>query len=144
MSRENVEVVRQALLRVDPTGRFRFNVLDDTVQDGLLELLDDQVEFYEDPRFPEAGVYRGIASVREYFNSFKASFDRFDFEIEEIIDAGEDRVLWLVSQYARGAASGVEIALRTGWVLTVRNGKVIHVRPYAECEEALKALGLQV
>lgn len=143
MSEQNVEILRQGLLSVDPTGRFRFNILDQETQDALLSLWDDEVEFEEDPRFPEAGTYRGRAAVAAYFDSFKASFERFEFEVEDIIDAGEDRALMLVRESVRGLGSGVDTQMTSGWIMRIRDGKVVRVRPYVERQEALEAAGLR-
>jgi ketosteroid isomerase-like protein len=143
MSEHEVEILRQGLLSVDPTGRFRFDILDAEVQDALLSLWDDDVEFEEDPRFPEAGIYRGRAAVAAYFDSFKSLFETFDFEVEDIIDAGDDRVLMLVRESVRGLGSGVDTQMRSGWIMRIRDGKVVRVRPYVEREEALQAAGLR-
>ena len=143
MSEQIVETLRQGLLAIDPTGTFRFDVLDQETQDALLSLWDEDVEFEEDPRFPEAGTYRGRAAVGAYFDSFKASFEKFEFVVEDILDAGDDRLLMLVWEYVRGLGSGVDTEMRSGWILWIRDGKVVRVRAYIDREEALPAAGLQ-
>lgn len=135
--------MQQALLEIDPTGRFRFDILDQETLHTLLLLWDEAVEFEEDPRFPEAKLYRGRDAVGEYFDSFKSSFERFDFDVEDIVDAGDDRVLMLVREWVRGIGSGADAQMESGWVLTVRDGKVVRVRPYLDRQEALQAVGLQ-
>ena len=137
MSRENVEVVRQVL------GGMSAEVADDrsAVHDFVDRLAPD-VEFEEDPRFPEAGTYRGREELRRYYEQFVAQFDRYRFDVEDVIDAGEDKVLVCLHLEGRGKGGGAEFDTRAGWVYTVRDGQVVRIRPYFYRAEEIEALGL--
>jgi ketosteroid isomerase-like protein len=45
--------------------------------------------------------------------------------------------------HARGRGSGLEIDSRTGWVCTVRRGKLVRAEGFLDEADALEAAGLQ-
>ena len=59
MSQENVEAFRNVIKAINERGA-----------DARLDLLDAEVEFREDPTFPEAQVYRGRGAVVRNFREF--------------------------------------------------------------------------
>src|SRR5687767_7153799 len=115
MSQENVEIVRRVL------GAMSVDATDHGTVDAFVDRLVPDIEFEEDPRFPEAGTYRGRSEVRRYFRQFSAEFDRFHFTVEDVVEAGEDAVLVCLRIRGRGKDSGAEFDLRSGWVYTVRD-----------------------
>src|SRR5919197_5745231 len=122
MSEENVEVVWGVI-----DGR-RFDVTEPDVPEAFVERLDPEVEFEEDPSFPEAGVYRGRSEVLRYFKNFTAEFEQFVFEVEDVKVAGEDGVLLCLHQTGRGKGSGAEFDFQSAWLFTVRDGRVVRIR----------------
>src|SRR2546430_6998192 len=75
MSQENVEAFREVIKAINERGA-----------DARLDLLDAEIEFREDPKFPDAQVYRGRDEVVRNFREFTASFDYYRFEIEDLRD----------------------------------------------------------
>jgi ketosteroid isomerase-like protein len=146
MSEEAVEVARllfeEASRVKDPSGR-RLDALDRETLAVAFDYYDPEVEIHEDPRFPEAGVYRGIDAVADYFSQFTESFDEFSFEAEDFIDLGDDRVLFLFRLRTRGKGSGATADARPGWIYTIRGRKVVRVEAYLDRGEALAAAGLR-
>jgi len=132
MSQDNVEAMRRFVEAVNEGGA-----------DADLDLLDPEVEFHEDPTFPEATIYRGRDAVVDNFREFTASFDGYRFEIEDVREAGGDRVLAVFHEHARGRASGLDVHRRSGWVATFRDGKVLHVEIYLAPADAFEAVGLR-
>ena len=55
-----------------------------------------------------ATVYRGREEVVHNFREFTASFEYYRFEIEELRDAGGDKVTAVLREQARGKASGFD------------------------------------
>jgi ketosteroid isomerase-like protein len=84
-------------------------------------------------------VYHGSDALRAYFKQFSGEFEPFGWEAEEVLDAGEDRVLLLIRVRGRGKTSGAEFETRGGWLLTVRGGTAFQVDAYLERREALEA-----
>jgi ketosteroid isomerase-like protein len=137
MSEENVEIVWGVI-----DGR-RVDVTQPDVPEAFVERLDPEVEFEEDPSFPEAGVYRGRSEVLRYFKNFTAEFEQFVFEVEDMKVVGGDGVLVCLRQTGRGKGSGAEFDFQSAWLFTVRDGGVVRIRAYLDQAEALEAAGLR-
>ena len=130
MSEENVEVVRalnDAFNQGDAATAFR--------------LLDPDVQSESHGALGGDREYRGHSGVLELMGTFWQSFENPRSEIEECIASGDDVVL-AVRIKGRGKASGVEVDAITGQVLTLRDGKVVRWKVYADRAGALEAAGL--
>jgi ketosteroid isomerase-like protein len=132
MSAANVELVRgmcEAFARRDWHG-------------GLEPLAADiewDMSTYED--WIDPGVTRGTAAVQEFFRTFLGTWEEYEIEFERFFDAG-DEVLVIVRDRGRGKASGALVERRWAQLWTVRDGKVVRFRPYAEPQAGLEAAGL--
>lgn len=129
MSQELVERVRRGFDRFAETG--------EAGGPGLhpdLEVFDHDIP---DARSP----YRGAAGFNEWLSDFGAAWDRFDMEIERLIDAG-DRVVSLFRLRAVGAGSRAVVERRDGIVWTFRDDKLFRVDYFNDQGEALEAVGL--
>jgi ketosteroid isomerase-like protein len=87
------------------------------------------------------GMRRGFEEVRDAWLTWFQAFEQVDFEIEELVEAG-DKVVALIRARARGRESGVVIDQRLPSVWTVRGGRVVRVRGYREAGDARDAAGL--
>jgi ketosteroid isomerase-like protein len=132
MSQQNVDAFRAVIGAINERGA-----------DADLELLDREIEFREDPEFPGAQVYRGRDEVVRNFREFTASFDYYRFEIEDLRDAGEDKVVAVLHEQARGKASGLKVDRRSGWVTTFRDGKVLSFEIYLDPANAVEAAAMR-
>jgi ketosteroid isomerase-like protein len=131
MSQENVDAFRGVIEAINERGP----------EAGIL--FDAEIEFREDPEFPDAQVYRGRDEVVRNFREFTASFEYYRFEIEDLRDAGGDKVIAVLREQARGKASGLEVDRQSGWVATFRDGKVLSFEIYLDPADALDAAGLR-
>jgi ketosteroid isomerase-like protein len=136
MSRENIEVVDRTI------GGRRLSGTDQTTIAAFVDRLDPNVEYEEDPAFPEAAVYSGRDDVLGYYRQFIAEFQELRFEVEELVDAGGDGVLALLRMHGRGKGSGAAFDFRPAWVFRVHDGRVVRIRAYLDRAEALRATGL--
>ena len=145
MSEEAVEAARwvfQEASRVtDPAGRV-LNARNGEALAVVFAAFDPEIELREDPRFPEAGTYRGVEAVRRYLEQFTETFDEFLLEAEDFVDIGDDRVLFLFRLRMRGAGSGATVEARPGWIHTIRDGKAMRIETYLDRDEALAAAGI--
>ena len=123
MSIENVEIVRR--------------MLDDYVN-GEFELalvaFSDDVEW--ETRVGER--FRGPEGVAEAVRRWTGAWADFEFDVQELIDAG-DCVVMVLRQVGRGKGSGAPVEMTMGWLYTLHDGKIIGVRMFADREEALAA-----
>ncbi len=133
MSQENVELIRLLAERINAG----------TVEDEL-ELIHPDLELFPPEDEPEArsGVYRGRKGWREYSAFWDESFDQYNVEADEYIDAGEYVVV--VGQVrATGRASGAQVESPAVWLWRVRDGMGIEFREYGTKEQALEAAGMR-
>jgi ketosteroid isomerase-like protein len=134
MSQANVDLVRTTF---DETRR-----RGDSTPRNLAEYFDPEVEFHEDPRLPEAGIYRGFKEVLDYWEQFIENFDEFVFEAEDFVDIGGARVLVLLIITTRGRGSSANVTMRIAWIVTVREARITRIEAFADRAEALEAVGL--
>lgn len=131
MSRENVAVVRHIVEALDA----------DDLEAALGHMHPD-VEFHEDPHFPESGVYRGRAAIAAYARQFQDAWAEFDYELRDAFEAG-NRVVAVLHIRGQGKLSGAELDVEGGWVWTIRDGQAVRCDAYLHLDEALEAVGLQ-
>jgi ketosteroid isomerase-like protein len=133
MSQENVEVVLQGI-----------EALNRRDVDAFVALGSPDVEWEDSVFWSEhARIYTGEAELREWFNQVVLEpWDSIHFEVEEITEAGDDRVFFGGLLTTRGKGSGVETQVR-GWsVVWITNGKITRRQVSLDRAEALEAAGL--
>ena len=131
MSVSNVELLR---LAVDAANHRDVATLD--------AIWSEQAEFHSTFAASEGRVFRGRQGTRDYFATLGEVFDDMRVEIEEITEAGADRLMVVVRVTGRGKGSGVNVEQRNGQVWTFVRGKVARVDSFMSRAEALKAAGL--
>ena len=86
-------------------------------------------------------IYHGHEGVRQYWRETLSAFGEIDFEVTELIDAG-DQVLAVIREREVGRASGVPVETTHTAVLTLSGGKIIQVQMFDDPEQAREAAGL--
>ena len=130
MSQKDVDVVRQlqeAFLGAEP--------------ERALAFLDPSVEFDARAR-PDGKVWSGLEGVRQAMAEWGESWDDWEIETEDYLDAGAGNVLLLWRERGRGRGSGLTVDGRGANLFTVRNGKVVHIRVFTNQRESLEAVGI--
>jgi ketosteroid isomerase-like protein len=91
-----------------------------------------------------AGVsgYRGHDGIRRWWREMSETWEDASTEVHEVRPVG-DEVLASVTLRARGKASGAVVAAPFFQVGTIRNGKIVRQRDFADRAEALEAAGLR-
>ena len=92
---------------------------------------------------PDGAVHVGRDALVDVVRSWRAAWDDYEIEAEEVLDAGGDRVAALLRETGRGRGGGVELTNRFAQVATLRNGRIVHTMVYGVPEEALEAVGLR-
>jgi ketosteroid isomerase-like protein len=92
--------------------------------------------------WPDASQYFGPEGFNEFIAKWSEAFDEFEQNVEEVIDAGDQDVVSILSQRARPRGSGSWVHLRFAVIWTVREGKLTRGRVFRTAEEALAAAGL--
>ena len=131
MSRENVEVVaasyRQFAVTQQPAGLAPDLVLDLRTFQG----------------WPDEKEYRGLDGFMEFLTKWREPYDEWDFELEDVVDAADERVVAVGRQRGRLKGAGSWVELRFGTVNTVAGGLIRRMEVFATPAEALEAVGLR-
>jgi ketosteroid isomerase-like protein len=144
MAEGNVEIVRRTFeiaLRagVDPGAAF-----DQCVSEGLLA---SNVEWRGGARAGQAaaGVENAVGrdEYLEMTSRFTENFEDFVYEVEEIIDAGNDRVVALTRASGLGRRSGALVEMRMAQVYWLETGRIVRVVPFLDRDDALESVGLR-
>lgn len=132
MSSENVEVVRGTQVAFNQRGL-----------DGLCESFHpDIVHRAIEGAVDDAGEMHGIDAIRGYYQDWIDMFDDLATEVDEVRDAGGDRVVARLRTHGRAKLSGIATEIDYAVVYRVRDGLIVESREYAELEQALAAAGL--
>ena len=86
-------------------------------------------------------IYHGHEGVRRYWRETVSAFGEIDFEVEELIDAG-DQVLAVIREREVGRASGAPVETTHLAVFTLTGGKIIQMQVFDDRQQALEAAGL--
>jgi uncharacterized protein len=104
---------------------------------AALEPLDAEIEWSEPAEFPGGGTYHGHDGVRRYLTQSRAAWAEVSSEPEQFIPAGNHIVVFVHARVrAKGSSEWQDVRLAD--VYTVRNGKAIQMRAFADREEALR------
>ncbi len=140
MSQENVEIVRrmnEAWDQGDVTAAFA-----DYHPDIECDLTDVMLFFSGFDPFDFARVLRGHEEVRDYLREWSSAWQTVEIVQDGLTDAGEHVVHYL-RQSVGGRQSGIEFDFETyAQVWTLREGKIVRMKLYADRSKALEAVGL--
>jgi ketosteroid isomerase-like protein len=126
MSQDNVELVRRALA----ARRSEFE-----------QLLDPGVRLDLSNRVFNPGVYQGYDGIMRWRAEVRDVWEFWVNKPERFV-AGEDVVVVLMREQARGKGSGVEVDRTAALLCRLREGRVSEIRHYDDPEDALRDAGL--
>ena len=113
---------------------------------GLSDLGPDEVapdaEFDFSAAYPDTPVLRGVEELRTFRDSGPWGGSPIHFEPERFFDVDDERVLVFVRVSATGHMSGVPVAIQVAHEFTIRDGRLVRFKVYADRDKALEAAGL--
>ena len=133
MSRENAEIVRR--------GLEAFNSAD---WDTAMAAIHEYAVWVPSPGFPDAAPRYGRNAILKFWVELSTTLPGFQASVEEIVDAGGDQVVALVSIGGVGHGSGADVRREMAQIFTVRDGIVVSVIGYDRREAALAVAGVSV
>ena len=128
MSQENVEVVRGG-----------FETL--TAGEPDFSIYHSELVYHPRADEPDPSPHIGREAFERLALGFLESFPYLEFEVEELIDAG-DLVIASTVMHGRGSASGADVTDAYVFVYRLRDGLIVEGWEYRTRQEALKAVGL--
>lgn len=108
---------------------------------GFLEPLAPDVHVDMSERVFNPDTYDAHDGVRRLFGEIMDVWETFEWQLEEIVDAG-GTVVALVRAQGKGRGSGVETDRRIAFTWELRDGKATLIRLYVDRERALQAAGV--
>jgi ketosteroid isomerase-like protein len=87
--------------------------------------------------------FKGLEGLAEGWRIWMEPWDSFRVKGQEMIDAGEGRVLFLAQSTVRAQDSGIEITQQTAALHRVQNGKVTSIDYYLDHAQARRDAGLE-
>jgi ketosteroid isomerase-like protein len=129
MSQENVELTRRA-----------FEAFENRDLDGLLAMLDDDVEAFPILAGMEGG-YRGHDGIRRWWAGLTGTFPDFRAEVVEVRDFG-DLTLAVLRLRGHGVESDTPVDAAAWHLSRFREGKCTGWSVYGSESEALEAVRL--
>jgi ketosteroid isomerase-like protein len=130
MSEENVELVR----------RWANGLAGGELS---LELCDPELRLENIAQFPITGPYHGHEGLRRWWQDVAEAFDEIRYEVDELIDVDDERVLSVQRVVGRFRNTGIPVDTPWASLFWVRDGKITRAVGYASRHRALKAAGLR-
>jgi len=109
----------------------------------LLELTDPEVEwqsFMAD--LGSGGTYRGHEGIHQYVQDLSEAWDLLLSEVDDTLAVG-DFVLIVAQVRYRGKGSGVEAKSPAGFLVKLRDGRILKMRAFRDPEHTIEAVGLR-
>jgi ketosteroid isomerase-like protein len=108
--------------------------------DAAVESLDPQIEWTEPAEFPGGGTYHGRDGAKRYLTQSRTAWAEVISEPERFITAGNRIVVFVHARVKpQGGTDWQEVRLAD--VYTIRDGKAIQMRAFADRQEALRWAG---
>jgi ketosteroid isomerase-like protein len=130
MPAENVELVRRWF---EGFGRGELT----------LEICDPEIEIRNWAEFPITGPYLGHEGVRRWWDDIADAFEDLRYELLELIDVGDDRVVMIGRMEGSGGSSGASVDTDWGVLFVMSAGRAIREQAFFNRNEALEAVGLR-
>jgi ketosteroid isomerase-like protein len=86
--------------------------------------------------------YRGIEGFREGLADWMSPYERFQLRFDEVVQAGDEALVFLVRQTGVTKHGGVEVESRGAAVFWLKDGAIGQSAFYIDQRAALKAAGL--
>jgi hypothetical protein len=105
----------------------------------VLEHMSKDVEWITPPDDPDPGTYRGHQGIEQYWAQWRAAVGQLNFQIEEMIDAGQSVVI-VARRQGKGEHSGLEVSDRVIQVFEFEGQICRRVREYYDRDAALSSI----
>jgi ketosteroid isomerase-like protein len=109
--------------------------------DAVKASFDPDVE-WDGTNLPDGTVVRGYAAAVDHVTRWAGTWETWKVELEEVIDAGEDRVVAFIRERGRTTA-GLEVNERHSELYVVRDRRIVYRKGFSEADQALVEAGLR-
>ena len=110
--------------------------------DAFTALTTEDVEFHDIPDMPDPQVFRGPKGIKTFFTANWDIYERAWGEVDEVLDAGPNRVL-VLARHGGQARGGPPMEQHRGMLIAFSDdGRMRNVRTFADHASARVAAGL--
>jgi ketosteroid isomerase-like protein len=130
MPMTNVEVVRgmlEAFIRRDSAL--------------ALAAFDPNVE-WDGTNLPDGKVAHGLQAIVQHDERWSGMWETLETTLEDVIDAGEDRVIAFIRERGRSKA-GLDVNERHSELYLVKQGKIVYRKGFSDADEAFVEAGVR-
>jgi len=108
--------------------------------DGFKEICDQNLEWRQNPGFPNGKTIYGADAVIEHvFKGNRSVWENFKFNIEEFLDAGDS--IMVIGQYeGRHHKTQKEMKTQAAHVYSIKNSKIVRFRMFADTKTMWDAM----
>src|SRR5947209_5034578 len=106
-----------------------------------LTAFDPDVE-WDGTNLPDGGVARGLEAVVAHVTRWAEMWEAWEVELEDVIAAGEDRVIVFFRERGRSSA-GLEVDERHSELYRLRGAKIVYRKGFSDADQALVEAGLR-
>jgi ketosteroid isomerase-like protein len=128
MFEQDAEVLRRTVDAVNRGDRSAF-----------LALSDPGLENIPPRQWPESEPIRGREAVWRFYTEANNLWEETSFEVAELVDVGDGRIVAHLRQEVQGKMSGARVRFSYWLLATARNGKGRRLEWFADRGEALAA-----
>jgi ketosteroid isomerase-like protein len=97
---------------------------------------------WDGTNLPDGKIVRGRDAVVDFVTGWAQMWETWEVELEEVIDAGDDRVIAFFRERGRSKA-GLDVNERHSELYRLRDGKVIYRKGFSDAGEVLVEAGLR-
>jgi ketosteroid isomerase-like protein len=101
---------------------------------------DPDVE-WDGTNLPDGEIAHGLEAAVAHVRRWAEVWETWEVELEDVIDAGEDRVIAFIRERGRSKA-GVDVDERHSELYVVREGKIVYRKGFRDADQALVEVGL--
>jgi ketosteroid isomerase-like protein len=106
-----------------------------------LAAFDPDVE-WDGTNLPDGKISRGLDAVVDHLIRWAEMWETWEVELEDVVDAGEDRVIAFFREHGRSKA-GLDVNERHSELYVTRDGKIVYRKGFSDADQALVEAGLR-
>jgi ketosteroid isomerase-like protein len=103
--------------------------------EAALAAFDPDIE-WDGTNLPDGKVARGLEAVVEHVTRWAEMWETWEVELEDVIDAGGDRVIAFIRETGLSKA-GLQVNERHSELYVVRDGRIVYRKGFSDPDDAL-------
>jgi ketosteroid isomerase-like protein len=97
---------------------------------------------WDGTNLPDGKISRGLDAVVDHATRWAEMWESWEVELEDVIDAGQDRVIASIRERGRSKA-GLDVNERHSELYVMRDGRIVYRKGFSDPDEALVEVGLR-